>query len=217
MWGGGGQGGGGKDWTRFFDIERGDTVVDIGAHTGEFTKLASEKAGETGEVIAVEPEPENVYLLKENTGHLQNVQIIEAAIMDYNGEGTLHLNPENPMGHSMFESIVGAGERARGQEVYATDEVRVDAMTLDKICLKNNIKHIDFLKIDIEGGEIAALKGAEEMLDNTDKLVVEAYHPKKGEEMDGEKTYPVVDDILSQNVFTTEVTDDEWVFAQRQN
>lgn len=63
-------------------LKEGDTVTDAGANTGIFTTIASFLVGDTGRVIAIEPDPENLMTLQMNIAinTLKNVKVIERAL-----------------------------------------------------------------------------------------------------------------------------------------
>src|SRR5207302_6189282 len=80
-------------------LRRGMTVVDVGAHVGYYTILASRAVGWTGHVIALEPHPVNATLLRANVAQnkRRNVRVLEIAA--WSEPANLH----------MQEGVVGAG------------------------------------------------------------------------------------------------------------
>lgn len=80
----------------------GDRVLDIGANVGYFTKLASETVGLSGHVIAFEPDMENFTRLVHRTMGCQNVSLVKAGAMDFDGTLELHHCPANCGAHSYF-------------------------------------------------------------------------------------------------------------------
>ena len=149
-------------------INHGNIVIDIGAHVGMFTVKAARKVGNSGLVIAIEPEKENLKLLEKNVKSLklENVKIIPKAVGAFKGftelvvselSGThklaLYPNPENPK-----------------------YKITVPIDTLDNIIQELGIKRIDFIKIDAEGAELDILKGARNALKFADYLAIAAYH-----------------------------------------
>ena len=78
-----------------------DTVLEIGAHIGTFTILASKKAKK---VYSFEPYPENFNLLKENLAlnKITNVAPIRKAITEKNGTSELYISNINTCSHSIF-------------------------------------------------------------------------------------------------------------------
>jgi len=151
-------------YEQFFNISKGDIVVDIGAHVGTFTVEAAKKVGAQGLVVAIEPEPRNLRLLKHNVEHnmLTNVRIVPKAISNYSGKGKLFLI-SNDEGHSLN----------RVSNIHI--EVEVDC--LDNIVSYLGLNHVDFVKIDAEGAEYEILRGAQKTLSYPKiKLAIAAYH-----------------------------------------
>ena len=69
-------------------IKEGDIIIDAGADIGLFSVLAAFKVKEKGRVIAVEPEPNNLKILRENVelNYLKNVIIVPKALYDKPGK-----------------------------------------------------------------------------------------------------------------------------------
>ena len=70
-------------------VRSGDTVIDIGANVGYYTLLFSELVGETGRVIAFEPDPNNFALLERNVlgNGCRNVTLVPKAVAATTGRG----------------------------------------------------------------------------------------------------------------------------------
>ena len=65
-------------YEKLWSPKEGDVVIDVGAYVGMFTIRASELVGESGRVIAIEPEPRNFSYLERNTEGLNNVSLVRA-------------------------------------------------------------------------------------------------------------------------------------------
>lgn len=128
-------------------------VVDLGANIGAFTLLAASMGAQ--KVIAVEPEPDNMELLKKNIGNNYVVGTCEV-IFDERGVG----------GNNTSAVIVGRhGDSFIQPEmggIVPPDEkqTQVDIITLDQLFQDHNLEHIDCLKIDIEGMEGEVIRNA---------------------------------------------------------
>lgn len=116
------------------------TALDCGAHVGAWSK---EIASHFEEVHSFEPSPANFECLKANTKGLENVTLHNVAVGE-GGTGSLH-PPVNP-GNS------GAGWVVEGNDF---EIIKLDSL---------NLQDVDFIKMDIEGFEPAALRGAEETI-----------------------------------------------------
>jgi FkbM family methyltransferase len=129
----------------------GMTVLDIGANLGIYSVIGNDLVGASGTVYAFEPVPENVELLKRNLGinHARQVKIVPKAIGDKVGKMEINLAKDSIGTHTMGGS--------------SDTSINVGVETIDSYVKRNNIKP-DFIKMDIEGYEGYALRGATELL-----------------------------------------------------
>lgn len=135
----------------------GDTFVDVGAHTGFFTVLASLIVGDTGWVYSFEADEKNYSYLRTNTLSLKNVSIVKAVISDIYGMRPFYHNADNDGGHSIWDcSTHPLNEKTRQSP---KSENRL-SLPLDTFEIANPC----ILKIDTEGAEIEVLRGAYKLL-----------------------------------------------------
>lgn len=119
-----------KIYEKFFPIKETDTVVDIGAHVGIFTKRA---AGIAKNVYALEPDPMFYDDLVRIDSESDNIRTLQAGIAAETGSSTIKSD-----GHA---NSIGSGD------------VEIDTITFKDFVKKFKLKKIDFLKVDCEGGE----------------------------------------------------------------
>lgn len=146
-------------------LRAGDTVVDVGAHGGFFTTLAAARVGARGRVIAVEPAPENLALLRENIrrNRLRNVRVVPVAAARRAGISRLYWSP-GLTGHSL---VTRRTPRARD----------VRTATLDTITRRHAPRGaIALVKIDAEAAELDILRGSLETLPRVRRIVAACYH-----------------------------------------
>lgn len=144
-------------------VEPGDLVLDVGANIG-FMTVASACANASISVVAYEPHPGLFERLSRNRDTWFNqrpdlrgrIQLVNAAISDRDGTASLRI-PRGFAGNQGIASI-GSGELVDGMTA-----VQVDAMTLDQL-VESDRRSVGLLKIDIEGHELAAFRGAERAL-----------------------------------------------------
>ena len=145
-------------------LRPGSTFVDCGANIGFFTVIASRLVGPTGKVFAIEMMPVTSDRLRQHVeaNELTNVTVFQSALSDRTGESVIAFLPESSHGQA---SIVRR-ENERGLEVTVTTR------TLDDL-LGDEPGPIDLVKMDIEGAEALALKGAEKVLSRTRAVIFE--------------------------------------------
>ncbi len=149
-------------------IKPGMTVLDLGAHVGYYTLLAAKLVGEKGRVFAFEPAPATYALLIKNItiNGYQNIVPIQKAVSNKSGQVRLFLNDYNTGRHNIYDHY---GEKKR--------YVIVDSITLDEFFRGQDIS-IDFIKMDIEGAEMVALQGMENLIRKTRNLkLVTEFNP----------------------------------------
>jgi FkbM family methyltransferase len=139
--------------------------VDIGANFGVHTLLACGIMGESGQVIAVEPVPSNLRLLRRNlklNGFSDRCTVIAKALTDGSVE-TVEMTIEP--GLSLVASLA---PNSKGEKLV------VPATTLDEV-LSVYARAPDLVKIDVEGAEHEVLKGAENTLRIGPTLLLEIH------------------------------------------
>jgi len=129
-------------------IPRGGIAFDLGANQGIYTCAFGSAVGPEGRVLSVEPIPRQVERLKANVklNGSSHVTVVSGAISDAAGEIDLRMNH---------------GDTAASIVWGATDKVtRVKTYTVDEIVAGEKLPRVDFIKIDVEGAEMLALRGA---------------------------------------------------------
>jgi FkbM family methyltransferase len=141
-------------------INTGDTVFDVGANVGLHTVMFSRWVGERGRVFAFEPVPDTAWTLRETLAlnRCANVEVFELAILDAPGTGTMNTFDQRYAAWNSFG-------KPKFDEVEPSGSITVAVQTLDGFCKDEQIEHIDFLKIDVEGFEKSAIQGAATLLE----------------------------------------------------
>ena len=148
-----------------------DVVVDVGANIGSFCILASSIT--RNKIFAFEPSSKNSYYLKKNISNfkINNISIVRKALGDVNKKAHLHL-----ISYCHADNILADSE-AHWKDNTHTEEVEI--ITLDFFVEENNIKRIDFIKMDCEGYELKVLKGASNIIRKfKPRMVISAVHLK---------------------------------------
>ncbi len=154
--------------TALFDrlLHPGDTVVDIGAHVGYHALRARRRIGETGRVVAIDPQPYNCHKLLTNAelNGFANIIVIAAAVGAAAAFVPLKQQPRTDKSRL---SLRGAGVND-GAGTFITPVV-----TLDWLFADQGIDRAALLKVDVEGYELEVLMGAAAILDRIDNIVLE--------------------------------------------
>lgn len=146
-------------------IQPGMAVLDIGAHHGLYTLLAARKVGPRGKVISFEPSPRErrKLLLNVRLNRLRNVQVLDCALGSREGDADFFV----------VDGMDAACNSLRPPNVAGpTRVVRVPLKTLDHCLSAGEAEHADFIKMDVEGGEWEALKGAAGLLHRRPRPVI---------------------------------------------
>jgi len=148
-----------RDEARFLGehLQPGMTVVDAGANVGFYTVLFSRAVGTSGAVHAFEPDPFCASILRDRLRRLvpdENVLVEEAALGDTEGEAVLYCSHRD-RAESRLHPFASA---------MPVEPVRVRTTTLDAYCRARGIGRIDAVKIDVEGAEVAVLRGMAEIM-----------------------------------------------------
>ena len=138
-------------------VKPGDLCFDVGANVGVYVLQFAHWSAPNGRVVAFEPNPSALAVLEQHVqmNQLSNRVTIEAAaIGETSGDQVLYAAEAEGM------SRLGAPNSALDGRV---TEINVSVVTLDEYCAKNKLDP-DWLFIDIEGFEIAALSGARDLI-----------------------------------------------------
>lgn len=138
-------------------LHSGMTILDIGAHHGYYTLLASKAVGANGQIIAFEPSPKERIRLGEHLrlNECQNVRVEPSALEATEEKRELYLvQGAEDYCNSLRPPVVEAG----------TTTITVQTTTLDSFLNFQRIDNVDFIKMDVEGAELNVLRGAKELL-----------------------------------------------------
>jgi FkbM family methyltransferase len=146
-------------------VTAGMTVIDVGANFGYYTLLMADAVGPAGQVLAVEPNPATVSLLRETislNGYADRTVIVPQALSDKEGSALLfcpHGEPKNAL-------LVPHRDYPGGTTI------EISTTSLDNVAEKSG--KVDLIKIDAEGAEIAIVRGMQKLIHrDKPKLVLE--------------------------------------------
>ena len=133
-------------------LRPGDNFLDVGAHLGYFTLPAAKAVGPSGRVIAIEPSPASVQVLRANAelNGLSWITVFEAAASDRSGPELLFRSPKSPMWNRLVRFPLRDG----------MDTIPVSAKTIDSMLAECGWPPIAGMKVDVEGAELDVLRGS---------------------------------------------------------
>ena len=151
-------------------LPKGSVCVDVGANVGYFSILMSRGfVGKQGQTIAFEPMPETVEVLRENVevNHLENVIVVAAAASD--GSGSVEILSDATDRATKTASMVGYHVEGQAQKTV------VRSIRLDDY-FDGSMRLPSLIKIDVEGAELMALKGARETIAKANPILIVEIH-----------------------------------------
>jgi FkbM family methyltransferase len=140
-------------------------VVDAGANIGLSTVFFANKFPQA-EIVAIEPEPSNFAMLRDNVAPYPNVTPVQAALWKEDRELNLFDTGE---GQTTFQVRPGEASPREGN----SRPNRVQGITLQKLMANHDLSHIDLLKMDIEGAEKDIFEHSQPWIDDVEIIAVE--------------------------------------------
>jgi FkbM family methyltransferase len=147
-------------------LGRGMNVLDVGANIGYFTMLSAALVGPAGSVVAIEPNGSNTRLIEASrrANAFEHVTIVQAAA---------GRNWELLVLNSTYSN--GTTSRPSADLEGLLDAVTVPSIRIDDLVGPD--KHIDFIKIDVEGAEYNALVGARQTIQRCHPVIASEFSP----------------------------------------
>ena len=142
-------------------LRPGDTFFDCGCHAGLFSCVAAKRMENKGTIVGFDPNPECVDIYQSNLKRLgcESFSAISAGLSDVESDhARLRLGK---VSMSAFSSFV---EQPQLHSELGDDSITVKQTTLDKVVSALKIDRVDLAKLDVEGWEINALKGASQSI-----------------------------------------------------
>lgn len=152
---------------RVIEVEPGDTVIDAGACYGDTALYFAHKAGKYGRVFSFEFMPENINIFNQNmtlNPHLSpRIDLVEHPLWSSSGM-KLFIEGIGPASHVTISPKDGSAKQ-------------VETLSIDDLVSNKSLDKVDFIKMDIEGAELEALKGAQNVIRRfKPKLAISVYH-----------------------------------------
>jgi FkbM family methyltransferase len=136
-------------------------ILDLGANVG-YASVQFAARWPQAVILAVEPERENMVLLKRNTGGYRTIDALHAAVWSRPGEVAI-ANPDD------------AANAFRMTEAKAEAAQKVPAYTIAQLIDRMGCERLDLLKMDVEGAEVEILRDAASWLDRVNVMIIELH------------------------------------------
>lgn len=136
------------------------TIFDVGANSGNYSKALSTIFNANAKIYSFEPSKKTYSLLLETTKNIRNIIPNNFGFSDKKSNQLLFTNSEGSSLASLYQRDLDHF----GIQMNKTEEIILT--TIDSYCYENQIERINFLKLDIEGHELNALRGANKMMDD---------------------------------------------------
>lgn len=151
-------------------IQHGNVVFDVGANIGYISLLLARAVGTTGKVFAFEALPDNLKRLRENTAlnpEGSRVSVVPNAVVDKSGMIKFLVGPSPGTGKTLGSA---------GREMVYKDSISVEGISLDDFVYNKGKPYPQVVKMDIEGGEILALRGMQRVLNEAHPTMLLELH-----------------------------------------
>jgi FkbM family methyltransferase len=136
---------------------QGAVVVDVGANIGIYSEFLSRCVGPTGLVHSFEPSADNFERLSAATRELLNVRLTQAVVGERSGECKLYISDKLNVDHRAYKAN-GDSRRTIPAEMVALDDYFEPG------------QRVDLIKMDIQGYELHALRGAQRLLQENSEI-----------------------------------------------
>lgn len=178
-------------------IRPGDVVFDLGANVGTSAMLFSPLAGPTGHVFSFEPVFHQVLQRNLEENGIRNVTVVPSGVADRTGEIEFTITDAG------IDSRIATG-RARGRNE------AMPVIALDDFVAARGLERVDFIKMDIEGAEELAIRGAFDLIARCrPRWSIASYHT----DPTGEKQHPKLVRLLREQGYRVDEAGQSHIYA----
>ncbi len=145
-------------------LKPGDVVYDVGAHVGYYSAVSAQAVGPSGRVFSFEPRPDNIRMFERHM-----------IINGFNNVTLTRTGVGRTTGKARFNARTGIGTGHLSE----SGDLEIPLISLDDWVRAEQPPPPNFLKIDVEGGEIGVLEGAEALIARAKPIILIATHGEK--------------------------------------
>lgn len=157
-----------------FTPKVGETFLDIGSYMGYGATRMSQLLGDSGKVIAVEADPDNLKILNANLAHnrIENVTVVPKAIWKFTGE--LKLRKRGRQANSLVQEVVDVD-----------NAISVPTTTVDDLLTETKTQNVNLVSLTVNGAEVEAIRGMQSTLQDATNIRIRAagWYERKGEKV----------------------------------
>jgi FkbM family methyltransferase len=161
-------------------------IFEIGAHRGHDIESISKYWPEAN-IYAFEADPFNYEICKKRCEQYKNVSLLNAAVTDENGRISfnrfcdIEKIPDDLTFEGSNMQFTGCGSIKKPgdglKNIYhineVTEQITVDAITIEHFCILNNISSVDAIFMDVQGAEMNVLNGCKDLIHTTKAIILE--------------------------------------------
>lgn len=149
-------------------LKKGDIVFDLGSNIGTTALLFSKMIGERGRLFAFEPVTHKVLSLNVERNNIRNIEIIRKGVSDKPGTTEIEISDYG------LDSSIAKRDYTKN---YYCHKKMIDLTSLDVFAEEKRLNRVDFIKVDIEGLEELAIRGAIRIISKyRPKWSISSYH-----------------------------------------
>jgi len=136
-----------------YTMKPGMTVLDIGANIGYYAMMERGLVGPDGRIIAVEPSPQNVELLRRNIelNGAENISVFECAVSDASSKRTFFLSEKSNL--NTFHPGTATGTMT------GMTPIEVETLSVEDLLSRAGVDKVDYVRMDVEGHEVEVING----------------------------------------------------------
>ena len=183
-------------------LREGDTYIDVGAHVGHHSLVAARACGNTGRVIAIDPQPYNADRIARNAecNGLSNIATVCAAVGNRDQFVKLHLQNETDRARLSF-SLPNPND--------LNCVIEVPMRRLDTLLTAYDTARVKLLKVDVEGFELEVLEGLGGCIGDCENVIFELL-----EATEAYKARALIEYMLTNGFQLSDITGNPWELGQ---
>jgi FkbM family methyltransferase len=181
-------------------------ILDIGAHVGYYARRFAQLTGKNGRVVSFEPHPHTVQTLTHNVEKFGNVTVAQVAVADREGTAELYdYLMMSASGSLHYDESLRDLQKAHTSKTDIAPRLAADmpiekftvrTAPLDQYLQELGISSVDFVKMDIEGAEMAALRGMAGIITASPTLTLIMEYNPQALSASGINPVQAVEDVL---------------------